>query len=135
MCLHQISTSKGWKSTRWQKQAFDTESSAFRAALFSEHSCPRELVNWGFVCYGGIRPLNLLSPSFGEAIPVEGKKHKVRFQTVTAIMHSSFDEYCESYPLNLFVADRCSLGETKEGFWYRVAPPRDPLKMRIGIRT
>lgn len=40
-----------------------------------------------------------------------------------------------TYPLNLFVADRCSLGDTKVGFWYKVAPPRDPLKMRIGMRT
>lgn len=48
-----------------------------RGILFSEYSCARELVNWRFVCYGGIRPLNLLSTSFGEAIPVGGKKQKL----------------------------------------------------------
>jgi hypothetical protein len=31
--------------------------------------------------------------------------------------------------------DLCSLGETNVGFWYRVAPPREPLNIRMGIRT
>ena len=103
--------------------------------LLSKHSRARKLVDWGFVCDGGICPLNLLSSTFGEAIP----KRIKQFQIIRNEEHTNSEHLNEecliTYPLNLFVADRCSLGETKEGFWYNVAPPKDPLKMRIGIRT
>ena len=33
------------------------------------------------------------------------------------------------------MVDRCSFGEMNVGFWYSVAPPREPLKMRTGMRT
>ena len=67
----------------------------------------------------------------------ESKGSSGRINSSFRVLRIFCDSFLNSYerPFRFFSMARISLGDTKSGFWNNVWPPKEPLKIRIGLST